>query len=703
MSVQACDLYRIEVPSDKVLFVLAQLQLLSAFEPIKPLFPVDDSSYIAELQHISQTKTKVNEVLSVLHSQTTKTKKSSKPVITTDLTLEIEKTIPDLEQVLVTIFEFAEKITEITTNIEKSIQDISILELLKDSTLSLFSKNGLVSGFILQIATAQTVGFERAMKEVGAVEFSLLAHTSEKNIYGVLIESEAASALTDVLTQPYCEQIRLPEFITAVSPANAYKQYTQYLTNLKTTKAELEKKLSQLADKYVPQLSVWYDLLLIKEAALKNSEFVGFTPGSNANIRGLDEAVTQQLQTLSKSSNSLLHGLTQTELLHIDGWIAPAEVSSLVESLSKFGSSVTVTRLVSQDDPEVRTILKNNAAIRPFELVTNLMGMPSTQELDPSPYVAPFFILFFGFALGDAGYGLIMIALVLYVLRKPSQVSAQMRNAALLVLYCGISTTFFGIITGSWFGVNLTAFGPAGLFLQKLKLIDLQANIILMLVLSLIIGFIHQLFGLVLAIKSSVQAGKIAEAIQIHGTWMLLLMSFVFSASITYVPALQPLSFLSTPALVGAFICFVFGQGLGAPWWLRPFKGILSVFNLTGYLSNTLSYARLIALALATGVIASVVNLIAVMAGGSLPLIPGLFVIGFVAIIGHTFNIMLNLLGTFITVARLHLVEFFPRFFEAKGIGLNPLTTDSMYSNFSDSFSVKSLQFNQVTLQSTKE
>lgn len=134
--------------------------------------------------------------------------------------------------------------------------------------------------------------------------------------------------------------------------------------------------------------------------------------------------------------------------------------------------------------------------------------------------------------------------------------------------------------------------------------------------------------------------------------------------------------------MIVILILFAFGQGRGTKNIIfRPVKGIASLFNITSYLSNTLSYARLLALALATGVIASVVNLIAFMFGNSLPVIgPAITVL--ILLLGHGFNIGLNILGTFINVARLHLVEFFPRFFEAKGVQFVPKTHNLTYATF---------------------
>lgn len=699
MAVVACGLYRIEFSRTKVLTVVAQLELLKIFEPVSPLFPVDSRMYQSQLHDATQTKNRVHEVIEILLRHTKVKRQQLKPIISATYSQEITQKKHDLQQIAVAVEGKSNLQAQLTIQAEKAQQARASLELIKDVFIPLFSKSELVEGFILVIDAPHTTAFERSLSDVEVVEFALLAKTPEKSVYAVLIQSQSVESVHELISQPYCEQIVLDATIQAQTPADAYVEYGKYLEKITADQVNLVKELETDAKNYLVDLLAWHDILQIQEDSFKAVYFVGYTPGTHTNARILQHTEVLALNESLATPDSLLGGLVKHETVHIDGWVDPSTVGILRASLAQLGTGIKITELDSQNDPEVRTVLKNNAALRPFEIVTNLMGMPSTQEIDPSPYVAPFFILFFGFALGDAGYGLLMVALVLYLLKNPEKVSKEYRSAFYLLLYCGISTTFFGILTGSWFGADLTAIGSVGNFLQRFKVIDIQANIILMLVLSLITGYIHQLFGLILAIISSLRAGKISEAIQVHGTWLMLLLSFVVAYVFSSVPLFQAFSNLTRPVLYLAGILFVFGQGYGAPWWLRPFKGLTSVFNLTGYLSNTLSYARLIALALATGVIASVVNLIAGMAGGSLPFIPGIIVMGFVLILGHTFNIMLNLLGTFITVARLHLVEFFPRFFEAKGVGLNPFAAQPAYSVFTETFTANAIHFEKIPME----
>ena len=703
MSVVACDMYRIEVEQKNILPVLVELELLDLLEPVAPLFKVEMQMYQLLLQDVMHTREKVAQSIEVLKTKIGTDAFSEKVAITS----EFSRSIYAHEKILKTISKDIEKksieLSDLSKEKEYATVQKSRFEVLKDITLPVYQAHDLVHGTILVVDVRHYPIVDRALNEIENLGFSVLKETSEAVFVAVAFESELRSSILELTQQPYCHELSLSNEINAASPAEAYNEYNRRLEEIDATSQVVRDELAILKQDHLPELVGWHDLLLLQEKSLQTLKYVGYTPGSTTNTRWFSTEEAQSLVSKSEDKDSILSGLSDNDLVHIDGWIDPSQVHLLTSRLAKLDFDVTITQLDASNDPEARTVLRNNRLLRPFEVITNLMGMPNTSEIDPSPYVAPFFVLFFGFALGDAGYGLLMVAIVLYYYRKREQYSRQLRNVMGLMMYCGLSTTVFGVVTGSWFGLDLGALGAAGTILSTFKVLDLQSNIIMLLIASLITGFVHQLFGLFLAIVSAWKDGRVAEAIQVPGTWLLFLLSIGYAFAVSFTPDLNHLSATVQPILLISFIIFSFGQGYGSPWYIRPFKGMIGVFNLTSYLSNTLSYARLLALALATGVIASVVNMIAVMAGGSLPLIIGVPIILFVAFIGHAFNIILNLMGTFINVARLHLVEFFPRFFEAKGSSLSPLNSEPSYSFFAENFSTKDLQFDQFKMHSSNK
>jgi vacuolar-type H+-ATPase subunit I/STV1 len=703
MSVVACDMYRIEVKQKNILPVLVELELLDLLEPVEPLFRVEMQMYQSLLQDVMQTREKVAQSIEVLRTKAGIDVFDEKVAITS----EFSQKIYAHEKVLKTISKDIEKksaeLSDLSKEKEYSIVQRSRFEEIKDISLPVYQAHDLVHGTVLVVDKRHFPTVERALSEIKNLGSSVLKETAEAVFVAVAYESELESSIAELTQQPYCHELRVSNEINAASPAEAYSEYNRRLDEIEGALQVVGEELKVLRQDHLPELVGWHDLLLLQEKSLQTLKFVGYTPGSTTNTRWFTAEESQSLVQKSQDQDSILSGLSDDDLVQIDGWIDPSLVHELNSRLEKMDFEVTITQLDASNDPDARTVLRNNRLLRPFEVITNLMGTPHTSEIDPSPYVAPFFILFFGFALGDAGYGLLMVAMVLYYYRKREQYSRQLRNVMGLMMYCGLSTTVFGLLTGSWFGLDLGALGTAGTFLSSFKVLDVQSNIILLLVASLVTGFVHQLFGLFLAMLSAWKDGRIAEAIQVPGTWLLFLLSIGYAFAVSFTQDLSHLSSTVQPVLLVSFILFALGQGYGSPWYIRPFKGMLGIFNLTSYLSNTLSYARLLALALATGVIASVVNMIALMAGSSFPLIIGVPIILFVAFIGHTFNIVLNLMGTFINVARLHLVEFFPRFFEAKGASLTPLHSEPTYSFFAKNFSTKDLQFDQFKMHSSNK
>jgi vacuolar-type H+-ATPase subunit I/STV1 len=703
MSVVACDIYRLEVNQKNILPVLVELELLDVFEPVKPLFKVEMQMYQALLQEVTREREQVSRVIEVLRTTVGIELSRKRQAITSEFSSQIYSHAKLLKSIIVDIEKKSLELSDLAKEQEFATTQRARFEKIKDISLPVYQAHELVLGTVLVVDKRYFSTVERALDGIKNLDTTFLKESSEAIFLAVAYAPELRANIEQLIQQPYCHELMVSNEITAASPAEAYQEYDRRLGEIELTTQVIKDKLSALATDHLQELVGWHDLLLLQERSLQTLEYVGYTPGSTTNTRWFSSEQSQSLVEKFGDKESILNGLSEQDIVHIDGWIDPSQVHLLKARLEKLDFEVTLTKFDVSNDPEARTVLRNNRLLRPFEVITNLMGTPHTTEIDPSPYVAPFFVLFFGFALGDAGYGLLMVAIVLYFYRKRELYSRQLRNVMGLMMYCGLSTTVFGILTGSWFGLDLGALGTAGSFLSSFKVLDLQSNIIMLLIASLITGFVHQLFGLFLAMMSAWKDGRIAEAIQVPGTWLLFLISIGYAFAVSFTQELSYLSATVQPVLLASFILFALGQGYGSPWYIRPFKGILGVFNLTSYLSNTLSYARLLALALATGVIASVVNLIAVMAGGSLPLIIGVPIIILVAFVGHAFNIVLNLMGTFINVARLHLVEFFPRFFEAKGASLTPLQSQPTYSFFAENFSTRDLNFDQFKLHSSNK
>lgn len=669
MSTIACDLYRINFKEKDLVSVLTELELLESFEPIEPIIEYTSEKLEREKKDISS---KYNDVLSAVKSLSNigNLKKTKKTEVSKTFLEKLNTHQSKLEEIVEDIAD-ADKLFKTTKRqiLEKS-KKLEQLEEVKDSEVQINQDGAL---FNTRLLTLDVDSLEKIKYDIAENDIITLHPIKQvdKTNYILLAYNKAAQNLVNrILTNKKINVIEI-ETDEPKSIKNYYSKLQADIEKIRSQIEDAENKLSNYSEKYLDDLRSYADILNIQESALKASKYVGLA---------FDKRQALQLSKEHKTTiKKFKKYINKSGLLHIDGWIIPENIEKMELELSRISSSVKASKLDPAELSEKRSVMKNIKPLKPFEAITSFMGTPNSDEIDPSPFVAPFFVGFFGFALGDAGYGAVISLVSLFALFKIGLTEEQKR-AVTLMLYCGFSTIFFGTLTGGWFGADLQNVGPIGDFLAQFKVFDISANIMLVLVGSLTIGFIHQIFGLLLKVYSNLRNGRIAEAIWVPSTWILLLFTIVGYALRNF----ANISGLPwSTILVAVLAVFVWGQGYGTKnILLRPLKGSMAIFNITGFLSNTLSYARLLALALATGVIASVVNLLATLFSGDIPVV-SFIIASLILMLGHTFNLLLNLVGTFINVVRLHLVEFFPHFFEAKGVEFKPMKTELEYVNIS--------------------
>lgn len=358
------------------------------------------------------------------------------------------------------------------------------------------------------------------------------------------------------------------------------------------------------------------------------------------------------------------------------GWIAEHLFEPLEKRLQEVSTATALLEVKPDPNEEAPVILRNPTWLKPFESVTGLYGLPKASEIDPTPLLAPFFILFFGLCLTDAVYGLILSAIMgVYLWKK----KLSIHDAPLwwLLLFGGIATFLVSIPFGGWLGLSPEQ-APAFMverradgmlwFKGQIWNLGVTQGIQFFQNLSLVLGLIHLSFGFYLAGYMKARRGNWVEAFWVDWTTLILL-----SASIAYFLLPSELQSLGLLAIYASTALVVWGKGYGSVWYMRPLSGLLGLLNLAmGMLSNTLSYLRLLALGLVTGALAMAVNLVAQQIGGLLPVFLGVPVAIAIYIGGHTVNIALNVLGAFIHSGRLQFVEFFGNFFEGGGRAFVP-------------------------------
>ncbi len=379
-----------------------------------------------------------------------------------------------------------------------------------------------------------------------------------------------------------------------------------------------------------------------------------------------DEAARKALAT--KQTVSLL------------GWIPDHRKEEVVGGIEKITKQYVLDELEVGEDESIPVTLYNSKAITPFESVTEIYGAPQSDEPDPTIYLAPFFIVYFGLCLTDAGYGL-LLAILSYAaikLMKPKGGAKKLMN---LMVLGGIATFIIGALFGGWFGIVITDLpeGPLKEAALTLRLIDPVENPMNVLVLSFILGYIQMLAGNLVNMIWKIRHGMAKEGLMTSGMWTLFLLIIGFWIA-TYAGVLP--ESLGEPAkyvLYAGVAAMILTQGYESKSIIgKLFGGVASLYGLVGYLSDILSYSRLLALGLSTGIIAMVVNLVAALFAGMIPYV-GWLVWILIIVGGHLFNLAINVLGAFIHSGRLQYVEYFPKFLVGGGRKFKPLVKTTKY------------------------
>ena len=367
------------------------------------------------------------------------------------------------------------------------------------------------------------------------------------------------------------------------------------------------------------------------------------------------KAALKQLQSQIEFSKVVLSS-EQTagdKLMLIEGW-APAYSKVEIEAyLNDAHVYYEITDPMPGDNVPIR--LNNKGFFAWFEPICKLYMLPKYNELDLTPFFAPFFMVFFGLCLGDSGYGLFLFLGATAYRLLAKKVTPSMKSIISLIQVLSASTFFCGLLTGTFFGANI--YDLDWPIVQRLKHAVLMDNND-MFRLSLILGVIQILFGMVLkAVNQTIQFG-FKYAIATIG-WIILLVSTAVSAlfSSSELLSMGGTAYKVVLCISGAMI-FLFNTP-GKNIFMNIGLGLWDSYNMvTGLLGDVLSYVRLFALGLSGGILAGVFNSLAV---GMSPdnVIAGPIVMVLIFVIGHAINMFMNVLGAMVHPMRLTFVEFF--------------------------------------------
>ncbi len=330
----------------------------------------------------------------------------------------------------------------------------------------------------------------------------------------------------------------------------------------------------------------------------------------------------------------------------LEGWVPKDRSEQLNKYLEEHGILYLVAKKTAEEQPPIE--LKNSRFGKLFEPISKLFALPAYQELDLTIYFAPFFMLFFGFCLGDAGYGLVLL-LGSTIFRKFA--SDSVKPFLPLGQLFGASTLVMGLIFGTFFGIELAKVPQ----LEQVKSLFLDSSQVFSL--SLVIGAVQIIFGIVLRIVNQLRQEHPQLAIGTIG-WLLLFATAGLFEFVWKDAEKNALMEIAPSVLYGlSLVMIVFFSGTG-PVFMRAMGGIWEIYNtVTSIFGDLLSYIRLFALGIASSILGLVINQMAISFGSAPYIGPVIFVL--IIVIGHTANLAISSLGAFVHPMRLTFVEFY--------------------------------------------
>jgi V/A-type H+-transporting ATPase subunit I len=329
------------------------------------------------------------------------------------------------------------------------------------------------------------------------------------------------------------------------------------------------------------------------------------------------------------------------------------------------------------ENDDVPVLIENRSFAGGVENITDMYSSPSNKDIDPNPIMSFFYYAFFGLMLSDAGYGLLMFIFAIFAKEK-LKVTGNLKKTADMVLYCSISTIFWGVMFGGFFGDLIPTFSKTFLGITDLPSfaiwMDPMSNSIELLLYCFLFGILHLMAGVLIRgymlIRDKNYLGAICDTIPV----MVFVVGFAIFGADFFTEVPDNIKSVGTKILLAGAVLIVLTAGRSSKNILGKLGGgLYGLYNTaTGYLGDILSYSRLLALSLVTGVIANVINLLGAMMGNIVA-----FVLIF--ILGHTINIAINLIGTYVHTCRLQYVEFFSKFYEGSGRSFTPFKINSKF------------------------
>ena len=423
------------------------------------------------------------------------------------------------------------------------------------------------------------------------------------------------------------------------------------------------------------------DSEIVKEKKKINLQLKNFAKNQFNDLLVLREEI--QLETIRREIPKNFVKTNSTYIIH--GWVLEKNEDQLKTSIEKVsdGCAVYESKVPSLNPDNPPTHIETPGWANGFRSLLEMFATPKYNELNPTILMGIFFVLFFGVMLGDAGYGSIILVLSLFGYFKFGKYSEMIKSWAFMGIWMGLVTTIFGIFTYSIFGdlihrfffnsplEPIYSFNLLGIHFPVESLNDPLA----ILTLALILGLIHLNVGVILGIYQAFKQKKYKEMLTECLCWVPLqlgggvligyfVLGWELSQTLFYVAGIM--------VVIGLIQLFIA-------------SGPIGFFDITGYVGDWLSYARLLALGLATSGMALAFNVVSQLLGDMIPIkIIGMIVMVSLLVIMHMVNLGLQSLGAGVHSLRLQYVEFFNRFYEGGGKMFSPFKINRKYTKIEE-------------------
>ncbi len=573
------------------------------------------------------------------------------PVSLTELGTLMEKT--DIESMAAEARRLERRISEMRSEMSQLSNHLELLDPLRGLDLPMWvvaRGTERLMGIMGTIATSKSESLKESFLEMiegqGEIYVAPTAEKAPETMAVLVFPRSLEQKVMENAASCGFSRVDCPQGIEDI-PEKEIERMVSLRENLSEAISKADSESRKMASEWVPTVRKIHDLLMI--------------------VSGRREAGSSGESTEKVSSISL--------------WVPSDRIMELEKALKPCIKLIDV----SVEDPlpgeHPPIILENPRWASPFSPLTKLYGMPSYEGIDPTVVMAPFFFLFFGMCLGDGGYGLVMGAFFLFALVR-YRLSGDTRNFFMLLLLGSVSTIIVGALTGSWLGDMIDVFGvfkPLRALKDSFVMIRPMNDPITFLAISLTLGVVQIMFGILIAMWDALRKGDIVAALGDQGGWLALIAGILVWGGSSFGLGGASALFAGKALAAAGALTLVATQGRDKPGIIRKaLSGVLSLYNITSYLGDVLSYSRLLALGLATSAIAMIVNTLTGLVSG-IPYVGWLLAI-LIFFGGHLFSVVVNVLGSFIHSLRLQYVEFFSKFYSGGGRVFTPLKFETKYT-----------------------